>query len=219
MKSTLLLLTMTVPLMVNAAIINIGDVSYDNTQNYMTDTETGTQYSSLDATLGLSYDDLVLSMQSGGAWDGWSFATSKESDDLINALLQSISPCTGAVDAPTSCGNISGWTDGELGASFTPESDIWFYVSTYNTPNIPIELDVGYVELQSTNGLTRDYDDWLTSADAAAFTESNSQTPVGYLLYKNSDVSVYPVPAPPVSTLFALFSLFLVVRRFQIRNK
>jgi len=143
-KSILLASTMLISAMSNATLITVGDISYDDTTNYLTDTVTGTQYTSLDATLGWDYSSLVSATMSGRAWEGWSIATSKESDDLLSALLSGNSACTGTVSYFTFCGLLNTrWSDGFFGQSSNPSNDYWFYLSTYDTPG-RTQSDIGF---------------------------------------------------------------------------
>lgn len=92
---------LTIATSVNAAIVRVGNIQSDDTTNFMTDTTSGRMYSRLDATLGRTFSQITTEdLITGGSWDGWSIATSVESEDLISALRSGappseVGPCLG----------------------------------------------------------------------------------------------------------------------------
>jgi hypothetical protein len=94
---------LTIATSVNAAIVRVGNIQSDDTTNFMTDTTSGRMYSRLDATLGRTFSQITTEdLITGGSWDGWSIATSVESEDLISALRSGappseVGPCLGGV--------------------------------------------------------------------------------------------------------------------------
>ncbi|NOX08507.1 MAG: hypothetical protein GXP22_03290 [Gammaproteobacteria bacterium] len=81
----------------------------DDITNFITDTATGREYLRFDA-FDLSYADTVIATSAGGVYENWSIATSKISDDFIDAALGvATSPCTGAVAYNTTCGTVAGY--------------------------------------------------------------------------------------------------------------
>jgi hypothetical protein len=84
---------LTIATSVNAAIVRVGNIQSDDTTNFMTDTTSGRMYSRLDATLGRTFSQITTEdLITGGSWDGWSIATSVESEDLISALRSGAPP-------------------------------------------------------------------------------------------------------------------------------
>jgi hypothetical protein len=199
----------------NAALVTVGNIQTDDTTNFMTDTTTGRMYNRLDATLGRTYSQLISDITTvGGIWDGWSLATSMESDDLIRALLGGVSTCDVSVDQTTYCGALGQWTDGEFGASWDSDVDVWLYQSTYTTPGyVEKELGLGYI---TADGYILDFEDWDSRAGFGDVLTSNGGTgglTGSYLLFKNGPI--IPVSAPPSLAILALGLIGFAARRFK----
>ncbi|MCU7869274.1 MAG: VPLPA-CTERM sorting domain-containing protein [Candidatus Thiodiazotropha sp. (ex Lucinoma borealis)] len=183
--------SMTFSTFANAAIITHGNLTTDNTTNFIADTVTGRQYLRFD-TFNLSYADTVAATGTAGIYEGWSIATSSIADQFYSAVLGvSDTPCSGAVNQMTSCGNIMGWTDGDFGDSTGDNSDAFWYISTYETPNSD-PYDIGYGTIFQT-GLIENYDDWMPIEGADYFGgESFPDYQMNALLYR--DVAAVPIP-------------------------
>jgi hypothetical protein len=119
---------------VNADLITVGNIQTNDNDgtSIMTDTITGTMYSRLDETLKLTFSELTEELKADGKWDGWSFATSIESERLINAMLGGVSECDGYTSSQViKCGTLKEeWQDGSLGASIDDGNDYWLYQSS-----------------------------------------------------------------------------------------
>ncbi len=177
---------------VNSAVITYGDLSTDNTTDYITDTTTGREYKRFD-TFDLSYAATLAAVQPGGIYDGWNIATSVVSDDFINAAFGvAASPCDGAAPYDTQCGTLPGWFDGSFGHSFTTNVDNFWYLSTLDTPNRQ-EKQLGTVEF-SSNGQVSDADDWSSAFYADQF-NIQSGAPINALLYRDASAAVVPIPS------------------------
>ena len=107
----------------HAVVITHGNLTTDDTTNFITDTTSGRQYTRLDA-FNLNVAGTLAAIAPGGAFEGWSVATSSVADDFIAAALGlSSTACDGPV-AGLTCGFIGGWTDGDLGQSYTSAFDL-----------------------------------------------------------------------------------------------
>jgi hypothetical protein len=207
---------------VNANLVTVGNIQTIDTTNFMTDTTTGRLYNRLDATLDRTFSQLTSDTMAGGSWDGWSLATSIESDDLIRALLGGTSECQGAVDGGTLCGTIQLWVDGLLGLSGNDRSDTWMFQSTYDTPGRG-ESDIGDVSLLGIDclrcggigtyvGEIYEYDDWEDLEYADEQTDGAGDR-YGYLLYK--DATVIHASAPTSLSILALGLIGFAACRFM----
>lgn len=70
----------------NAAIITHGNLTSDDTTNYITDTSTGRPYTRLYA-YNLSYSDMLIAISASSTFEGGTIATSSIADDLISDLI------------------------------------------------------------------------------------------------------------------------------------
>lgn len=200
---------------VNAGLITVGNLQSDDATNFITDTTTGRMYSRLDATLGRTFSQLTsIDIMAGGSWDGWSIATSVESDDFINALLGGVSLCDGAAAINAVCGTLGQWTDGMLGSSYDSTYDYWMYESTADTPNrteLHTGLDYIHSRLQYNDYIIRNYDDWNGQPTADRYTQGRYGLSIGYLLFKEAQ----PVSAPSSLAILALGLIGFAARRFK----
>jgi hypothetical protein len=190
----------------NAAVITVGNIITVDTTNYMENINTGRLYSRLDATIGRTYEQLTtVDILSGGNWEGWSIATSQVSDDLISALLGVSSPCSGAVENGSTCGNM---TDGIRSVLGVDGGDrYWVYLSTFDTPSFD-ENDLGYVFLLSEG--IYDYDDHISIEQLTEAQSSYEITNLSYLMYKDVVVT-----EPSTFAILALGFMGIAVRQFK----
>ena len=183
---------------VNATLITHGNLTTDDTTSYITDTLTSRQYSRFDA-FNMTYAETVSAVSTGGAYDGWSIATSAIADDFYSAALgTSTTPCTGATSIGTTCGSLTGWSDGDFGESYTSSYDYFWYLSTNDTPG-RYEYPIGLGEIRGWSSMLRDIDDWSSIYSADYYGGANTQYPINALLYRDTAA----VPAPPIAWLFA----------------
>jgi hypothetical protein len=197
---------------VNAGLITVGNLQSDDATNFITDTTTGRMYSRLDATLGRTFSQLTsIDIMAGGSWDGWSIATSVESDDFINALLGGVSLCDGAAAFNRVCGTLGQWTDEMFGRSWDKWNDYWIYETTADTPSREgYRAGIAHIDA-SNNGLVRDCDDCASARDADDYTLGVYGRSIGFLLYKEAQ----PVSAPSSLAILALGLIGFAARRFK----
>lgn len=125
LRQCLRALILCLPLAGNAAIVDFGA--------YTRDTLSGLEWLDLTETQNLSYEQVTLEMSSGGAYEGWRYATRAEFFDLIvNAGLTLTDPATAYSDTTPYTSFVAGpeW------ALSTSLIDM-LGDTTYSGPNIP----------------------------------------------------------------------------------
>ena len=204
----LLATTLTLTSTVSATIITYGNLTSDNTTNYIEDMVTGRQYLRFD-TFDLTHADTVTATSAGGIYEDWNIATSEVADEFVSAILgTSSTACTGAVAWGTQCGSVAGWTDDAFGTSFNISADRFTYISTQASPGRPAQV-LGMTQLYQ-NGNVFKYDDFFDSADSY---NRASGLPINFLLYRDAAVSSVPVPAAAWLFGSGLLGLIGVARR------
>jgi len=180
----------------NSAIITHGYLTTDDATNYITDTNSRRVYTRFDA-FDMTVAETNIAIGVGGSFEGWSIATSQVADDFYAAMLgQSASPCDGSVSHGTFCGTVSGWQDGDFGASHNPNHDFFAYVNGVN--NTDHYIGLGYID---ENGYMGDYENWSTETSLDWYSAQNHHT-INFLLYKD-DRRVH-VPEPATLSLLGL---------------
>ena len=169
-----------------ATMITHGNLETDDATSYITDTVTGRQYTRFDA-FDMTVAETNDAIGAGGAYEGWSIATSDAADDFISSALGGVSLCTGNVAAGTVCGDISEWNDADFGASHTNTQDYFAYVSA------EVSAPISLVRF-TADGIVWDYEPWTSSADLDDYTGSSA---INLLLYKD-------VPAPHILGLLGM---------------
>lgn len=176
----------------SATVVTVGNLSSDNVTKITTDTVTGRQYTRFDA-FDLTYAGTLAAIAQGGAWQGWSIATNKESNQFIaSALGATTTPCFTSQTYGVGCGKISNWTDNKLGSSYTSSADYYLFVGTQQNT-------AGLLYIDSSGSVTS-YDNeysGLTTLDGYRGAIS-----IDYLLYR--DVAAAAVPEPGTMLLCAL---------------
>jgi hypothetical protein len=194
MKRLIGLVLLFVGFQAQATIVTRGDLTTDDTTNFITDVETGRLYTRLGVNGTLSYDQTVTATQSGGAFDGWSIADSIISDEFISSMLGvPSSPCTGAANYNTNCGVVDTWADGLFGASYSITYDYYMYISTAITPGGQVN-EIGLAEIRLSNSVITDRDDWGSYGAVLDFQD------ISLLLYKE----VASVPEPSIIALMVI---------------
>jgi hypothetical protein len=208
---------------VSANLVTIGNIETNADTKFMTDTTTDRMYSRLDATLGRKLGQLSTDIVTvGGTWDGWSLATSIENDDLVRALLGGISSCDGNVVGPTNCGQMGQWDDGDLGAAWNTDYDMWMYQTIKN--RIQDEDDViGQTQIWAKHKLISKYDSVrdLPAADNIARSRSTTRS-AGYLLFKDATAAnndpVIEVASPSTPSILAMGLIWFAASRFKKKS-
>jgi hypothetical protein len=181
----------------NAGIITHGYLTTDDTTNFITDTETGRRYTRFDA-FSLTASQTIAAIGLGGAFEGWSIATSAIADDFYAAVLGiEASVCEGVVTHGSNCGEISGWVEGDFGVSFQTGYDIFAFINTDTS------VPVGNGQIDS-RGAIKDY------ASNMSIERLDNDPTRNYLLYIDAKV-----PEPSTLAIFALGMIGLASRRLK----
>lgn len=182
----------------NSAIITHGALSSDDSSNIITDSLNNYDWLRFDVTDNLTYAQTlaVLDTQDGG---GWNIAHAVQAIQFVDALLTTppANACTSTQNTNTTCGNVSGWSDGDFGDDFTADN--------YTPIGFPDVADVVWFLSGKSNavGNVHIYDDatgevtlngsWSNIADSDSFSDQTTKPNVSWLLYR--DPMVVPVPA------------------------
>ena len=198
----LLAVLLTVGFIVNAhaAVVTVGDLTTDDTTNFITDTAINRLYTRFDA-FDLSYADTLLATQTGGAYDGWSIATASIAVDFITSAFGS---AAAVCDPGPRCGDAMGygyWLDGAFGASSSPYNDIFAFLSDTQGQSESFFISDEPFIFRDPGGSLEFYDTHTIG----------SGHPINYLLYKD------PARVDESSSIyllaFGLLGLFGVARR------
>lgn len=201
----------------SAEIITFGDLSTDATYDVIADTVIGREYLRFNTDI-MTYEETISEIESGGIYEGWSFANSAISDDFIGGLLSKDGGSACILKVKT-CGTISGWFDGALGDVWDANYDNYLYIS--DTPGRVDTIDF------HSNGIIQKYSPWTTLSNADNY-------PINYLLYREntlhlggfnynaaqnnlvSNSSSASVPEPATLGLFGLVLAGLFLRSKKI---
>ena len=189
---------------VGAAIITHGSLTTndDGSTNIITDTlNNNFEWLRFDVLAPLTYAETLatLGTQDGG---GWGIAGFTQATMFANALLSDTTNlCTETV---STCGNVSNWSDGDLGANFDASADYAFYLTDAG--------QAGYVTVDAISGevILRGWSS-LAASDAYATGGFYESLPISWLLYR--DTTVIPVPAAVWLFASGLVGLIGVARR------
>ena len=140
----------------------------------------------------------ALGTQDGG---GWNIAGLTQATMFADALLSDTTNlCTETV---STCGNVSNWSDGDLGANFDASADYVFYITNAGR--------AGYVTVDAAGEVILRGWSSLAASDAYATGGFYESLPVSWLLYR--DTAVIPVPAAVWLFGSGLVGLVVVARR------
>lgn len=169
-----------------AALITHGALTTndDGSTNIITDTLNNKfEWLRFDILAPLSYAETLaaLSTQDGG---GWSIAGLTQATMFADALLSDTTNlCTETV---STCGNVSNWSDGDLGANYDTNADYaWYITNAGRTGYVTVDAISGDVILRGWSS--------LAASDAYATAGPFPELPVTWLLYR--DTTVVPLPA------------------------
>ena len=196
---------------VSAITYTYGNLTSDDSTNFIKDTVTGREYLRFD-TFDLSYADTLAAVDTGGIYDDWSIATSDTADDFYAAILGvGSTPCSGATAYGTLCGTVLGWSKGDFGNSYSNvvSLDYFWYLSTNSTANRSAR-EVGLAQFLA-NGQVSDHDDDRTGTQTDTLSGGYA---INALLYRDT-VIPSTVPVPAAAWLFgsALLGFFGFSRR------
>lgn len=211
-KTLLFIFTITISSVADAAIIETGFLSYNTDTQEITDTSNSTIYSSLDSTVGYTYDDLLIEMNTG-IWQGWRFANSSDTDSFINSALgQNASMCLGPVERGKDlCGIIMNWDDGDLGRNYNGLADFWLFISSFETPGV-VATDFGMGQIFDNRRVLK-RDDIYTLAESNLLTTDTNGLSFGFLLVKENTFHV----DSPHTAIILLLGLYAIYRK-SIKN-
>ena len=218
-KHALAVLIMTASGMVNAAVINIGNLTLENAGDiFVTDTLNGIDYMRWDQVKDLNFTQLSAKLASDPLYQGWSIATNVIANNFTNALLpNNMSLCNNVVIS-TRCNNDTPPVLFEydkfvtlMGVSYDLNDfiNLAFFLNPLNAKF----NEVGYIEAYSKNETLTKVNSWssIEYSDNYSQSGSASNNSIGFMLYRQS----VDVPEPTTLAMFALGLIGLASRRFK----
>jgi len=188
----------------NSGIITHGYLTTDDASNYITDTNTGRLYTRFDA-FDWTVAQTLTAIESDGEFEGWNVMTSTQADEFIAAALGRATTSCHTSNFGTICGGISGWSDGDFGASFDHNEDYFGFIDLKAGERGYAVGEIGYF---SGNSIRR-HDNWGYEATMDGY---NSSHAINLTLYKDIKMDV---PEPSTLAIFALGLMGLASRRFK----
>ena len=187
---------------VGAAIITHGALTTndDGSTNIITDTlNNNFEWLRFDVLAPLTYAETLGALgQDGG---GWNIAGFTQATMFADALLSDTTNlCTETV---STCGNVSSWNDGDLGANFDASADYAFYLTNAGR--------AGYVTVDAAGEVILRGWSSLAASDAYATGGFYESLPISWLLYR--ETAVIPIPAAVWLFASGLIGLIGVARR------
>ena len=157
----------------NAAIITHGNLTTDNTTNYIVDTNSGRQYLRLDVLADLNYQQTVDAVTTG-AYQEWSIASTSEADDFIYSYIEETNACSsnGTANFYTLCADAALYNDGDFGDNYSSNYDYFWFLND----EIDSRYDVGFVDFTQYNGTSTisQLENWAPLAVSDAFSLTGS---------------------------------------------
>jgi len=187
----------------SATLITLGNgnISFDNSTNYIIDNLNNREYLRLDLTASYTYDEQVALVTSG-IYSDYSIADSQINFDFINALLDgSVGSCAAETNSQIDCGTISGWSDALLGDSHGSSWDIWFYDAT----QAGATQEIGFGGIMS-NGQVQVRANWGSQDRASTYDT------IPLLMYRD----LQAVPEPSTLAIISLALLGLASKRRKL---
>jgi hypothetical protein len=183
----------------HAAVITIGNLSYDGSLI----TGDGRTYLGFDTLKDNTYAETVAYTAPGGAYSGYRIADTADADIFIGSLFgndaDACSVVNGIDDGRTVCGTMD-WIDGEFGDTHGNQVDLFFFLSSESGS----AREVGFVLMNQKLEEIRQNESWNTIGVSDRFSRGfeNADVPISWLLVAN-DVTAQ-VPTPPSLAIFGL---------------
>jgi len=195
----------------NSAIITHGYLTTDDTTNYITDTNSGRMYTRFDVNGTVKGQDGVRHVSD--TFEGWSIATSEVADDFFASMLGlNASTCEDKRDSNINaavCGTITGWNDGDFGASYDSIVDYFAYSDNLVNPSSGVHIG----EISPSGGSSS----LIMNEDVPLSIQVSTAHTSHFLLYKDSPTST-PEQVPEPATL-SLLTLGLAGLSFTRKQK
>jgi hypothetical protein len=181
-----------------ASAVLIGNLTYDGT--YITGD--GRTYLGLDTIASMDYQTTFDATQTDGVYEDFRIANTADADYFIGSLFgASADACSmvygNGIRIRSTCGFVPEWVDGIFGDTYNSVSDpVWF------TADEDEDNEVGFIEIFPTGQMIQmESRTSITISDRSAYNGSHSDTPISWLLVKDTVVSANE---PSILALMAL---------------
>ncbi|MCP4324968.1 MAG: PEP-CTERM sorting domain-containing protein [Alteromonadales bacterium] len=215
-KSALATLTLAATFMItptHAGFIDYGALTLLNDGDiYVTDSINGVDWLRWDQVKTLNYSQLQTAIGAGGAFDGWSIARNADMNDFTNALFEGLSTCDNLTMTQSCTGAVNfdyALFNKLMGKAYDydPSHNFAWFLSDNG-----IEQEVGFVQAYKDNMYKFNEGTNLTNSDQYSNVGMDPDLPIGFQLYRESDVAV---PEPSTLAIFALGMIGLASRRLS----
>jgi MYXO-CTERM domain-containing protein len=175
----------------HAAVITVGNLSYDGTLI----TGGGHTYLGFDILKDLTHAQTVALTSDGGTYESYRIANTADADVFIHSLFGGQNNQCSTIDGVATngyCGNISAWNgNGTFGDNYGNVIDVIMFLADES-----FAVEVGYIGI-SDNGDTQQFEEWANHANG-------DYVNFGYLLVQDTAVSSASVPSPSSLAIFVL---------------